>query len=185
VPQSTESLAFETVYRTHVKFVWRSLLRLGVRESDVADAAQEVFVVVHRKLNTFEGRSKITRWLFAICVRVAKDRRQAAHVRRETVDGDLMDRLRSQRHDAAAEVERRQGLQQLQALLESMPSDQCSVFVLFELEGMTGVEVAELLDVPVATVHSRLRLARQSFQRGTERLRAEREFQFRQMGGPR
>jgi len=57
---TTTAVTFEEVYRAHVAFVWRSLRRLGIREEDAADAAQEVFIVVHRKLPEFAGRSKLT-----------------------------------------------------------------------------------------------------------------------------
>ena len=69
-------MTFKEVYDEHFRFVWRSLRRLGVRESDVPDAVQDVFLVVHRRLAEFEGRSKVTTWLFGICFRVARDRRK-------------------------------------------------------------------------------------------------------------
>ena len=71
------SVTFEQVYKEHFAFVWRSLRRLGVREEDANDAAQEVFIVVHRKLGEFSGRSKLTTWLYGICFRVASERRRA------------------------------------------------------------------------------------------------------------
>jgi RNA polymerase sigma-70 factor (ECF subfamily) len=81
-----QEMTFQEVYQEHFRFVWRSLRRLGVRESDVADAVQDVFVVVHRKIADFEGRSKVTTWLFGICLRVARDRRRLAHVRHDVSD---------------------------------------------------------------------------------------------------
>src|SRR5262247_1360304 len=70
-------MTFEEAYRAHFAFVWRSLRRLGVREEDAGDAAQEVFIVVHRKLPEFAGRSKLTTWLYGVCFRVASERRRA------------------------------------------------------------------------------------------------------------
>ena len=64
-------MTFEEAYRAHFAFVWRSLRRLGIREEDAADTAQEVFIVVHRKLPEFAGHSKLTTWLYGICFRVA------------------------------------------------------------------------------------------------------------------
>ena len=75
---------FKEVYEEQFRFVWRSLRRLGVRESDVADAAQDVFLVVHRRLDEFEGRSKVSTWLYGICYRVARDRRRLASDLRPT-----------------------------------------------------------------------------------------------------
>src|SRR6478609_4057881 len=71
-------MTFEDIYRAHFAFVWRSLRRLGVREEDANDVAQEVFIVVHRKLPEFAGRSKVTTWLYGVCFRVASERRRAA-----------------------------------------------------------------------------------------------------------
>src|SRR5215470_15027470 len=71
-------MTFEETYRAHFAFVWRSLRRLGIREEDASDAAQEVFIVVHRKLPEFAGRSKLTTWLYGVCFRVASERRRAA-----------------------------------------------------------------------------------------------------------
>ena len=74
---------FRALYDAHFNFVWSSLRRLGVREADVLDLAQKVFLTAHLKLAEFEGRSRITTWLFAICQRVASDYRRSAPVRRE------------------------------------------------------------------------------------------------------
>jgi RNA polymerase sigma factor (sigma-70 family) len=78
------------LYDENFAFVWRALRRLGVPDSDLADVLQEVFVVVHRKLGEFEGRSQVTTWLFRIAFRAARDRRNRAHVRREVPSLDAM-----------------------------------------------------------------------------------------------
>ncbi|MEZ5243449.1 MAG: RNA polymerase sigma factor, partial [Acidimicrobiales bacterium] len=63
--------SFRDVYRAHHAYVWRCLLRLGVDAATVDDAVQDVFIVVHRKLDDFEGRAAVKTWLFAIARRVA------------------------------------------------------------------------------------------------------------------
>jgi RNA polymerase sigma-70 factor (ECF subfamily) len=164
-------MEFRAIYDQHVAFVWRSLLRLGLPNGDVPDAVQDVFVVVHRKLGEFEGRSKPTTWLFGICMRVASDRRRRAHVRRErltTSPPAVIDAA----EDADALLDQRRARLALEAILGRMPEEQRVVFVLFELEGMTGEDIAELLGVPVGTVRSRLRLARDEFERAVARLQA-------------
>jgi len=167
------SARFRQLYDDHFGFVWRSMRRLGVREGDVADCVQEVFVVVHRKLHEFEGRSKMTSWLFGICMRVASDHRRSAVVRREiaTDDEALTSRV-DPTADVAADVERREKRALLEAILDEMPDEQRIVFALFELEAMSGNAIAELLDVPVGTVRSRLRLARETFHRAAARAAA-------------
>ena len=166
------SLAFTDVYDEHFRFVWRSLRRLGVFEADVADAAQEVFVVVHRKLDGFEGRAKVSTWLFGICLRVAARRRSAPTRRREVHDDEAIAAQVDHADDAATTVERRDERRVLEALLDELSFDQRAVFVLFELEAMTGDVIAEALEIPLGTVYSRLRLARAAFEQAVRRERA-------------
>jgi RNA polymerase sigma-70 factor (ECF subfamily) len=164
-------MTFRQLYDHHFPFVWRSLRRIGVAESDVADAVQDVFVVVHRKLPEFKGRAKVTTWLFGICIRVASDRRRRAHVRRELpTENQEISRLEAS-VAVVASSDPGDARTVLESILDSMPDEQRIVFALFELQGMTGDEIAELLDVPVGTVRSRLRLARECFHRCATRLR--------------
>jgi RNA polymerase sigma-70 factor (ECF subfamily) len=171
-------MAFRNVYDAHVRFVWRVLLRLGVRESDLPDAVQDVFVVVHRKLPEFEQRSKMTTWLFTICARVASDRRQLAHRRyerpaSEAPSGDLPSRVIDPEPNPDALLERRQARVILEEILGRMPEEQRTAFALFEIEGMSGEEIAQALDLPLGTVRSRLRLARAAFEQSVARLQAQ------------
>src|SRR5262245_35307868 len=129
------TLAFREVYEEHFRFVWRSLRRLGVPEADVADAVQDVFLVVHRRLGDFEGRSKVTTWLFAIAMRVARDRRRLAHVRREGLDESKVLAQIDGRGDASSEAERRQAVALVETVLDELPLEQRAVFTLFELDG--------------------------------------------------
>ena len=174
---------FKEVYDEHFRFVWRSLRRLGVPESDVADAVQDVFLVVHRRLGEFEGRSKVTTWLYGICYRVARDRRRLAHVRRRADDDGDLDERPDERADVAAAAERRQGLELLEGILDEMPIEQRAVFTLFELDAMGGDAIAEMLEIPVGTVYSRLRIAREQFRRSLSRMQAR--DRFRAAGGER
>jgi RNA polymerase sigma-70 factor (ECF subfamily) len=155
------AMTFEETYRAHFAFVWRSLRRLGIREEDAADVAQEVFIVVHRKLPEFAGRSKLTTWLYGVCFRVASERRRAAP--RPALGEDEATSFIGRPPDPGATAERNQGLAVLERALERIPDDQRAVFCLFELEGMTGDEVAESLEIPLGTAYSRLRLARAAF----------------------
>lgn len=154
---------FREVYDAHWPFVWRSLRRLGVPESDAADAAQEVFLVIHRKLPTFEGRAKITTWIFRICMRVASDRGRRAHVRREVFEETGTPDRGDPADGPLQMMERLEDVRLFDAALERMNLDQRAVFTLFELEAMTGEEIAEALELPLGTVYSRLRAAREAF----------------------
>ena len=162
---------FEAVYRAHFRLVWRLLARLGVREADRLDIAQDVFIIVHRQLEGFEGRSKLTTWLGAICRLVAMDYLRSAVVRREVVP-DARDI--AQRESAVERmVYRLDSLDlflRLESVLRTLPDKFRVVFVMFELNELSGREIARLLNVPVGTVRSRLRLARRLVKRNLELL---------------
>ncbi|WP_394822913.1 RNA polymerase sigma factor [Pendulispora albinea] len=179
--QPASQLEFRAVYDEHFSFVWRSLRRLGVSENDAGDAVQEVFMVVHRRLDDFEGHAKLTTWLFAICMRVAQRRRNVLWDRRHVLsdDGPLKE-TPDRADDASAILERRQRLALLESILDELPMEQRAVFTLFELDGMSGEEIASLLDIPVGTVHSRLRIARERFRQALDRRVARERFA---MGG--
>lgn len=165
-------LAFEDVYRENVDFVWRSLRRLGVREADAEDAVQDVFVVVHGKLASFEGRSRMTTWLYGIAFRVAHARRRRAHVRREVGEEEIRGAEPTTAATQEAATEEHERLAMLEEALDTLPLEQRAVFTLFELDGLATQEIAELVDIPIGTVYSRLRLAREGFRRAATRIHA-------------
>jgi RNA polymerase sigma-70 factor, ECF subfamily len=154
---------FRAFYDEHVALVWRALSRLGVPRADLPDAVQEVFLVAFRKLPEFEGRSKPSTWLLGIGYRVASDRRRLAHSRREIGDGGAVlaaTDLRPRPDEVALQGERARVLHEI---LASLRPEQREVFVMFELEELTGKEIAAMVGAPLKTVFSRLRLARDAF----------------------
>jgi len=186
-PPDQRLASFELTYRQHFAFAWRALRRLGVSERDLNDAAQDVFLIVHRKLPEFDFERPITTWIYAICLRVASDRRRSAVQRHEQLSEDAEPSEKAEQ-SLAADAESQQLSERralLEAALDEMSLEQRAVFTLFELEGRTGEEVAELLGIPAPTVHSRLRLAREIFRRSIERHRAREHFELRRMGGER
>ena len=164
---------FRALYDAHFDFVWRALRRLGVRESDVLDSAQKVFLTAYFKLPEFEGRSRVSTWLFGIAQRVASDYRRSAPVRCEVVTDDLeREAVAGNDADLTNETDARRRAHAAEAILNKLPAPQRTVFVLFELEEMSGQDIATLLNISVGTVRSRLRLARDTFRREVKRLSA-------------
>lgn len=168
------TLAFDDVYREHVAFVWRTLRHLGVAEADAEDGVQDVFVVVHAKLATFEHRARLSTWIYGICLRVAHARRRRAHVRREVATDPslLLVDTPAETEGAREAIERREAEAMLDAILDTMSLEQRAVFTLFELDGKSCEEIAELTSAPLGTVYSRLRLAREAFRRATAKIEA-------------
>jgi RNA polymerase sigma-70 factor (ECF subfamily) len=164
--------SYEELYREHFDFVWRNVRRLGVPEASADDAVQDVFVVVHRRLAEFEGRSSIRTWLFGILARVAKDHRRTRA--RQTVKAAA---LASEADAMAAPTPadlaaRREAAQILEDLLAQIDDEKREIFVLVELEQTSVADVAEALSLNVNTAHARLRAARQQFEAAVARFRA-------------
>jgi RNA polymerase sigma-70 factor (ECF subfamily) len=153
---------FDRLYEEQVDFVWRTLRCLGVRDAALEDAAQDVFVVVHRRLGDFQARSSVRTWLFGIALRVAGD-----HRRRERRKGGLAP-LDFEVEDGAPgpheEAARAEALRSLAQALEALDEDKRAVLVLAELEQMSAPEIAAALGINVNTVYSRLRAARRAFE---------------------
>ena len=160
----------ESIYREHYDFVRRTLRYLGVPESRVLDAVQDVFLVVLRRLKAFEGRSAIQTWLFGIALRVAHgDRRRNGRVIPPELAILRLSWVEGGPDDAVA---RRQAADLLAGLLLQLDDDQRAVFVLSEVEQFSAPEIAKALDVKINTVYSRLRLGRKKFERALARYRA-------------
>ncbi len=159
--------SFERVYDENFAFVWRTLRRLGVRPSDLGDVTQDVFVVVHRRLHEFEGRSKMTTWLFAICFRATSTYRRKVQ---PTYDADY-ECVADPNCNVDENVAHREAVRLVEHALERLPVEQRAVFVMFELEGLSGEDIAEALSIPEGTVRSRLRLGRGTFREEIKRLR--------------
>lgn len=151
----------------HFAFVWRSVRRMGVPEAGADDAAQEVFLIASRRIDTIDPGSERA-FLFATARRVASTARRTALRRREVPIADA-----SPEHPAPGPEEltdRKRARELMDQILASLDDDERAVFVLYECEGMTGPEIAKLLELRLGTVASRLRRARASYQRAVVRL---------------
>ena len=166
------SAAVTRIYLANADFVWRSLQRLGIHDADLDDVLQEVFVVVHQRLHTFDGSAKMTTWLFGICLRVASAYRRRGFRRNETSVADPPEptdrESASPEQDLAAAESRRR----LELLLGELDLEKRAVFVMFEVDEMPCEEIAQILGMPVGTVYSRLHSARSAFQKALARMQA-------------
>ncbi len=147
------------LFQRHAGDAWRALRYLGVREQDLPDACQEVFLVVHRKLSEFRGASSERTWLYGICLRVAQSWRR----RRQLVRLDDDDRQipANQEYD----LQRRDTSELLCWALDQLSEPQREVFVLHEIEELPMTEVALRVECGLFTAYSRYRLARRALKR--------------------
>jgi RNA polymerase sigma-70 factor (ECF subfamily) len=146
---------------------------LGVREADLDDLLQEVFLVVYQRLNDYEEKGRARAWLYSICTRVAHAQRRKLGRRRET--GSLAPVEESAAATQHEYVEDREALALGQSLLEQLPEQQREVFLLYEDEDMTMAEIAQALACPLQTAYSRLHKARARMLAAVERVAAESE----------
>jgi RNA polymerase sigma-70 factor (ECF subfamily) len=146
----------------HFRMVWRALRRLGVQPQSVDDAAQEVFIIVSRKLDQIEPAHE-RRFLYGVAIRVAANARRARAARRESAELEALEGAAATTPSPEALLDRKRARELLDQALEQLSDDLRTAFVLFELEGCSAPEVAELLDIPVGTATSRLRRAREAF----------------------
>lgn len=150
---------------------------MGVAEGSVDDAAHDVFLVVHRRLRDFEGRSSARTWLFGIAWRVASlyRMRESRRATREVGHEEAPD---SARHRPDAEAMRRESAELVQRVLDRLTPERRAVLIAVEIEQLTVPEVAEALLVPLNTAYSRLRLARRDFEQVLRGIEARRTVRY-------
>jgi RNA polymerase sigma-70 factor, ECF subfamily len=153
---------FDALYAEYFPFVWRCLRGLGVPDAGLDDAAQDVFVVVHRQLPAFRANSTVRTWLYGIVRNVASNQRRGRA--RKGQAEPLDERLPSQAQDPAERAQDAQAAAFVQRFVAKLDAKKRDVFLLVVLEEMSIPEVAAALSIPLNTAYSRLRLVRADFQ---------------------
>jgi RNA polymerase sigma-70 factor, ECF subfamily len=163
-PGAETAPRFQDIYQQEFAYVWHTLRRLGVPPAELEDLAHDVFVVIHRRLVDFDATRAIRPWLFGITYRVASEHRrrrlppQGARV--PDVDiAEVPDQAPSPERILASDEARRR----VALALEQLPLDQRAVLVLHDIDSVPVPEIARVLELPLNTVYSRLRLARAKF----------------------
>jgi RNA polymerase sigma-70 factor, ECF subfamily len=161
---SSPGVDFEAIYQQwfHEVCTWTRVL--GGPEADRDDIAQEVFLVVRRRLPAFDGRN-LPGWLYRITQRQVRD------LRRRTWFRHIFNQRRELETDGlphgslgpAAALERKERKRVLYEILDKIREPRRSTFVFFEIEGLSGEEIAQLQEVPLNTVWTRLHHARRDF----------------------
>lgn len=154
---------FDVLYRQWFRFTWSVLRRLGVPQPAIEDAAQEVWVIVHRRLDALESPRAVRSWLFQIARRVAARHRRGEQRSRRKLDalGRVPERPDLPHAD-------RDSLLTVETLLGQLDARKREAFVLSELEGWSAPEIAKAAGTNPNTVYSRIRLAREELRAGWE-----------------
>ncbi len=157
-----EDQAWRDLHRDYYPVAARFLRRMGITGSELDDACQEVFVQVFRYLARFQQRAEFQTWLYKLCVS------QASRVRRRRRLHAAVDWVLGRRDTQGTvdepEWSASQTAQRVRQVLERMKPLHKEVFVLFELEGIEGQEIARILGCGAVTVRRRLHYARQEFE---------------------
>jgi RNA polymerase sigma-70 factor (ECF subfamily) len=166
--------SFHSVYRQYVDFVWSSARRLGVDAEAMDEVVQEVFIVIHAKLETLEKPEALRSWIYGVVRRTVSTHRRAKRARSAVGMAIGFDERRavSSAPTPLEQTETNADLRLLASLLEELDEAKREVFALVELQELTVPEVAELLEIPLNTVYSRLRAARQAFDAALARRQA-------------
>jgi RNA polymerase sigma-70 factor (ECF subfamily) len=160
------SSRLEDMFRAHHELVWRTLRRLGLRPEQAADATQQAFLIATERLSDIRPGSERA-FLFGTALRLARTTYRT--VRRFQLEDD-MDQLADSGSRQEELVDRRRAVALADRVLSQMEPSLLTVFVLFELEGLSTPEIAELVGVPLGTAASRLRRAREAFRATAARL---------------
>ncbi len=156
---------FQSVYRQYFDFVWSSARRLGAEPESIDDLVQEVFIVIHGKLDRLEKPEALRSFIYGVVRRTVSTHRRARRSRpvaglAASVGPEAVSHSPSPLEQTEANAE----LQLLAKLLDELDEPKREVFALVELEELTVPEAAEVLEIPLNTAYSRLRLARQAFE---------------------
>lgn len=159
-----ERAEFDAFYLHHVQLVSRWVARLAGPELEREDLVQEVFLIAHRRRDSFRGAAKVSTWLFGITQNVVRHRRRKERVRALLLGAATdLGRLAPLRPTPVEELEQREATKTVYRLLDDLPDKYREVFILFEIEGLTGAEIGALTGLNLTTLRVRLHRARARF----------------------
>lgn len=158
--QRGDSDCWQQLFVQYRQDAWRILYKMLGPVSDLEDLVQQVFMKVHRSMVSFEGRSRFSTWLYRICVHVAMDHLRQKKRRREVLDDEAANMLVDPQADPAARVAQKEAAQMLNQALAKLKEEKRNVIVLHDLMEITAEDIALSLNIPSATVRTRLFYAR-------------------------
>jgi RNA polymerase sigma-70 factor (ECF subfamily) len=164
----------EQAFEQHFSMVWRSMRRLGVPESALDDAVQDVFLVLHRRWADFQHQSSLRTWIYGILLRVASDHTRRARRERARWSPEVPE-LESTAESPDQLFQQREAAVLLRLALSQLDDKERQILVLIDLEERSVVEAAEALGINLNTAYSRLRRARQSFEKALRAAQSKRE----------
>ena len=163
------------IYDSHFHYVWRNARRLGVLEASADDVVQDVFMVVQRRIQDYDGRASMQAWIFGILIRVVHDHRRSflrKGARHVPLEGDAAASQDPTPTEFAEQAERKHLVERV---LSELDEQKRTLLILSELEQWTLREIAELFGSNINTIHSRVRAAKRAFEEAYTRAKTGKE----------
>ena len=161
--QQGDTDSFEVLVRRHEKAIFNLVYRLLGNYDEAAEVAQEVFLSAFKSIHQFRGEANFSTWLYRIGLNHASTRRkslQSSQQRLVPFDGTQVTADGSV--DPAKNLQHKEIHQRVQQALNSLDPEDARIVLLRDLQDIPYEDVAEMLDIPVGTVKSRLHRARQA-----------------------
>lgn len=155
------SYDFAEIYDKWFDQVARWVSALGGPSGDVEDLTQDTFLIIGRRLPDFDGKN-LAGWLYRVAKSVVRDHRRRAWFKHLLFGVDAVDQVASGQTPATL-FEGQERQRTLFQILSKMNESKRETFILFEIVGNSGEEIAELLGIPINTVWTRLHHARKEF----------------------
>jgi RNA polymerase sigma-70 factor, ECF subfamily len=162
--------SFQELCSVYFEFVWKCARAFGSESDEIDDVVQDVFLVVQRRLADLKEERLARSWIYSITRRVVSTQRRRRR-ERHSHDAPEVESLSSPEQSPLAAAERQAQVRILSALLDGLDERKREVFVLSEILELNGREIAETIGVPMNTVYSRLRAAREEFDAAAQRQR--------------
>jgi RNA polymerase sigma-70 factor (ECF subfamily) len=156
-------LTLHQLHRRYFDYTWSTLRHLGVPVHSMDDAAQDVWLTVHRQLDRFEGRSTARTWLFGIVLNTVRNLRRS--LRRHPPPAPLSEDLLPFGTCPDTAHDCNEALALVQRFLDDLDAPSRHLFTLYFLEGVTAAEAAERLSIEVSFLYERARRLRRTFKR--------------------
>lgn len=162
----------DALYREHAQTVARWAARLGGPNIDAEEVVQDVFLTAHRLLPTFRGEAKFTTWLFRITQNQVRHKVRKLKWQRLLYGSspETLEALATKDPSPVQDLERREAGDTIYRILDGMSEKYRTPFILFEIEKLSGEEIATMLDQKVATIWVWLHRARAQFLDGLKKL---------------
>lgn len=154
---------FQAIYAAELGYVLATLRRLGVRPADLEDVAHDVFVAIYRHVADYDPSRPLRPWLFGFAYRKARDHRRLARHRYEVSDAAAEPICAAGQPDELVEEERMRRL--VLEALDELELEKRGILVMHDIDGVRVPEIAKVLEIPLNTAYSRLRLARAAFEK--------------------